>query len=246
MIESILILLVAALIAATMMARLLVIDEHFGHVDFGFVVEGSADAFASEQITDAIIAPDVVIDDKLFIKDGSLTILDVLVWDIRTWDVFSNYSPDVIGGEGAVQSMDSGIVADNTIEASLAPTSDALAQHTFPGGSLGTSAGSQNTRFVDRFNFFQHANEENAAGEINMPFSRQVIRHHPGYMVDDVTWFKLLTAAHYHHWIDSNATGGTQTVYLGANARRVSVDFQEVMFDRKTFLGILDAITQII
>lgn len=230
-------------------ARLLEIDAHPGHIDFGVATAGSSDAFKTQQVTDAIISPDITINANLFHKEGSVVIEDILVWDIHQWRAHQTANIKVAGAQSALQASAGGITHDNTILADQAPTSDAYAQHTRPGGSATVqTTGSENSRYVERFDFFNFSNEENATGEINSGiFDKTINRDIAPYQVGDgVDFHLLLTAAHYHMWQKTNNLGVSNDFDLGALARRVDVGFSEVLFDRKTFLGILDAVTAVV
>lgn len=236
--------------------RLIEGDEHFGHIGFGELVEASGGTFGAG-ILPAIAEPDLIIK----IGDGRKNVLaidirDVIVWDNREWDYWTDIVPDFSGGENLLQSMQTGITKDNSVEGNQAPTADTAAQGTRPGGSATVVAGlatggpgnrlggdEQPTRFVDRVMFFGSADEEQTAvGQITTPYNKVERTMYTPYEADGNTAHYLMTAAHYHLWIEAEGFATAAGVSLGADVRRTSVDLKELMFDRAVLLSILDAL----
>ncbi len=236
--------------------RLIEGDEHFGHIGFGEVVESAASAF-STAILPAIAEPDLIIK----VGDGRKNVLaidirDIICWDNREWDYWTDMTPDFVGAEDKLQSAETGITKDNSVQGNQAPTGDNAAQGTRPGGSgvqvTGAAAGGpgtrmngdeQPTRFVDRVMFFGVADEEQSAvGQILIQYDKERRTPYSPYEADGNTAHYLMTAAHYHLWIENNGLAAASAVSLGADVRRTSIDLKELMFDRAVLLSILDAL----
>jgi len=229
------------------MTRVLPMDLHYGAVGLSDLALSAADTFTAVQISDDIISPDVVIDEDLFTSEGDLDIQEILTWDCARFEWGSVTSPTVVAGQNKVQSSDQGLVLDNRVEAIL-PTNDSSAQQTRASGNeLGTES-----RFVDRVNHMKFANEENAVGEIDKNMWRpSIVTEWPrswsgGGGAQGSNYGYVMTAAHYHHWGDgSGMTPNVAGFELGMKARRISIEFLELMFDRQTIIGILNAVGQI-
>lgn len=229
---------------ALIMIRILPMDQLYGFLDIDLTVEGGNDVFNSDQVPDAVIAPDVVIDEDLFSSSGSLNIEQVLCWDIGQLEFFSGLSGDITTGGDILQSISQGLTKDNTVNAGDAPTSDVNAQHTRPGGADSDVS----SRYVARAQHFDFANEtHDATGQMNVSnLKAHIVQVQPRTLIKggrDVG--TVLTSAHYHHWVDSILTGRTHTMSVGALVRRVDVDFLEIIFDRVTLIGILNAVNQV-
>lgn len=227
--------------------RLLPMDQLYGMVDLNTNLSGGADAFKSEQISDDIVSPDIVIDEDLFTTEGNLSIENVLCWDAGEWHFNTTTAPELTGNEDDLQTIVQGITLDNTVAVSNAPTSDVITEHTIPGGA----EASTESRFVRRVTHLHQSNEENAAGEINIAMKPDIVQmpaRQRVHVSNAIGWFDIgeaLTSAHYHHWGDSKATGATPRWQVGIKARRMECDFLELQFDRQTLLGILNAVNQI-
>lgn len=231
-------------------------DEHFGKIGFGSMAMSAADTFSSIQL-DAIMEPDLII--KTNAKRGQLDIAidEVLVWDVRQWLPHVNVVTDFVGGEDKIQSIEGGIVKDLTINASQGPSTNTRAQGTNPGGQAaavtGTAgvqgaaraAGSETPRWEAGWDFGRFSNEENAAGDINIAgfsiYPLNETRQSP-YQVDGNTCHLLLTATHYWGWLTSAGIGTALNLGIGADVKRMSVDVEELFFDRAVLLSILDAL----
>lgn len=250
----------AALFAAVgfmLTVRMIGNDEHYGQIGLGSMTMSAANAFSSAPLP-GIIEPDLII------KTGTgkrrvldIDIDDVLVWDCRRWDVRVGTGIDLAGGESTLQQLEGGITKDNTSRTDDGPTADSVAEGTNPSGrgasvtgtaGLGTTVmnGEDVPRFEQYWDFGLFGNEENAAGEINNgAFSTKPknsnLNYSP-YQVDGITVHKLLTAAHYWLWGDSAAMTAAITFHLGADVRRMSINVEELMFDREVLLSILDAL----
>lgn len=233
-------------------------DEHYGNIGFGSMTMSGANTFSSAPM-DTICEPDIVI------KTGTgrnrvleIDIDDILVWDNRHWLPEADYSIDVAGAEAAIQEVFMGVTVDNTRAQTDGPTSDAIATGTRTGGSgasiTGAATANNTTRtqgqevpgFVARWDFGSFANEENATGEININNMAQHPKHglteNPRYRVDGNDAHYLMTGAHYWMWGDTAAIGAAAVYNLGASVRRVSIDIEELMFDRAVLFTILDAL----
>lgn len=221
--------------------RALPMDTLPGPVGLVLYTQGSADAFIAEQISDDIISPDIVIDDKLFSNEGTLAIDNVLAWDMSRTEYRTNSTPDISTTPPVIQSARAGLVRDNRVSPIL-PTADSEAEQTRPSAN----EGSTESRFVDQVEFFSHANEENAAGDINIRFDGQKSTLWPSTLVKtNMNVHRALLDAHYHAWMDSTLTGIASVNSIGMLARRIEVDFIELTFDRNTILGILNAVDQV-
>lgn len=239
--------------------RLVEGDEHFGHIGFGTVTLSAADTFSAALMPE-IAEPDIIVKTKSTRKLLEVDIDDLLVWDNREWHARAGGGIDFVGAEDKTQTSRWGITKDNTVDANAAPTSDAISQGTRPGGNgaavTGAAAGGgagqpimnvdvQPTRYVVDGEFFAIGNEENAVGEINMGFSQTDSKHNQTY--EDTGGNKshlLMTAAHYHAWHDTAGTGVAGNVGIGASVRKVSIDIDELLFDRGVLLSLLDALSR--
>jgi len=250
------IIVVITILIGLLNVRSVSFDEHYGELGLGSMSQSAANTFSNAPIA-TIIEPDIIIKDfKQGTRSVDIKIDDILVWDNRHWKVWSNNIVDVAGNEGLVSLAVGGITKDNTVEQTDGPTDELIAQGTHPGGNGAAvtgaatannttrTVGDEITRYVERFEFGQFGNEENATGEINNGAIRRVPYNNQrksGYEVNGITCHQLLTAAHYWVWSDSNALGSAMTLSLGIEARRMSIDINELMFDRSTLFSILDA-----
>lgn len=237
------------------MSRVIDGDEHYNEIGFGNITTSAANVFVRAQIAN-LINPTIVIEDtRKSIRQLSIEIDSVLVWDLQAWMARTNAVADITASEGVTQVAVGGVTKDNTSEISAGPTADSIAQGTQPGGNgaavnaTGTqTTGQTNPRFVARFETEQLTNEENATGEINYMMNR-LMKIIPGQYqpnpVDGNTFYYMMTAAFYHLWIDSAGLGAVHTINLGGVVRRVEVDFKEVIFDRETLFSVLDALASL-
>ncbi len=229
-------------------------DEHYGHIGFGSVTESAASAWSVGRLP-AIAEPDLIIKTGEGRRKLEIDIEDVIVWDNRFWDFWTDNGPDVTGGENTLQGVEAIITKDNTVEGSAAPTADSRPQGTQPGGIGATTVGNatgtspvmagdeQPTRYVARVDIWHTANEEQSAvGHILHQFQQSARYDYPQYEVDGVRAHYLMTAAHYHLGVESQNAAAAIVVSLGANVRRMSIDLKELMFDRAVLLSILDAL----
>lgn len=237
-----------------MTIRMIGHDEHYGRIGMGGVTQSAANAFSSAPLP-AIIEPDLIISTGKDRSKLNIKIDDVLVWDCRRWDATTDGRPDTSGGENGIHELFAGITHDNVADltAGGGPTAFTVAEGVFPGGQaasvtgsagLGTTimAGDEVPRFEANFEFMAFANEENAVGEINQKYTKEATFKYEQYDVEGIAVHKLLTAAHYWFWVESTLLASAAAVQLGADVRRMSVDVQELMFDREVLLSILDAL----
>ncbi len=229
-------------------------DEHYGFIGLGSMVASAADVY-SATIIDSIIEPDLIVSAKSG-RILEIDVDDVLVWDCKEWHAHCNASPDIIGGEDLAQAAEGGITKDSTVNGNQQPTADTNAEGTRPGGDgaavTGAAAGGpgtrtvgdeQPTRYVERFHWWGSADEEQTAvGQLLHEFNAHIVKQNTQYRVDGNDAHLLLTAAHYHMWLDTDATGVANQMSLGMFARRMSIDLKELMFDRAVLLSILDAL----
>ncbi len=240
-----------------MTVRMIGNDEHYGEIGFGSLTQLGADDH-SAALLPAIAEPDLVI------KAGrgnrrvlEIDIDDVLVWDNREWIVRADYIVPGAGLEGDLLFYRGGITKDNTSDAGDSPTADTIAEGTRPGGvgaaitgqaanpNTALMAGDEVMPFVKQFDFGEFRNEENAAGEINVSGMTQYPKHNmmqSPYEVNGITVHYLMTAAHYWAWIESLGITSAGSMSVGASVRRMSVDVEELFFDRAVLLSILDAL----
>lgn len=228
-----------------MAPNVLAIDRFPNQISFGNLAETTENTFRTLQIPDAIISPDIVVDGGLF-DGGGFKIEDVLVWDVHLWEPFTDAGPDITGGEGLAMAMNAGMTKDNSTDGSGGPSADTAAEETRPGSGNAASF----TKYVHRWGWQFGSNEQqDATGQINRSLSEPQKRIMPQLVVlgpAGKNYGEVLTAAHYHHWLQGQNLSGLKTFQNGVQARRVQVDFDELMFDRETLLGILGLITSIV
>jgi len=235
-------------------------DLHYQKIGFGTVTLSGADTFSAAQLP-KIAEPTFIVKDEINRAFLEVDVEDVLIWDNRKWEARAGGAIDFAVSEDKTQTSNWGVTKDNTSDGSDAPTSDAIAQGTRPGGKgaavTGAAAGGGDggplmnsddipTRYVARGEFFAIANEENAVGEINQSFSQDSTYPYEPYQDSESehSVHYLMTAAHYHAWLDTAGTGITGNLSLGADVRKMAIDLQELMFDRQVILSILDALTR--
>lgn len=232
-------------------------DEHYSPIGFGAMTQSAADVFSSIPISNKI-EPSFIIKTRSKSNLLAIEIEEVLVWDVRQWLPHCTSIIDFAGSQGQIQSIQAGIVKDNTAAQTDGPTAFTIAQGVFPGGQSAAVAGTAGVAgstpttgddvqaYVAGWDFGNSANEEqDATAQINW----NAYRHYPWdnqaygpYQVDGVTCHKLLTANHYWAWLETTGGGAVQTLSLGAEVTRKSVDFNEVLFDRESVLTILGAL----
>jgi len=233
-------------------------DEHYGHIGFGAVQQSGADVFSTAMI-DKIIEPDIIIKDvERFKKTLAFDIDEILVWDLREWLAHMNSGFDVTGSEDSSQVYTGGVTVDNSKDGTDAPTAASVLEGVRPGGriaaTVGTAgldfqqrtAGEEVPRFEAFFEFGGVGNEQqDATGQINYsgiqrwPLNDQKKAE---YRVDGISVHKLLTGAHYHLYADTTGGSTARVLSLGGDVRKMSVDLQEVMFDRATVFSLLEAL----
>jgi len=223
-----------------LLAKVLPMDMHYGEVSFSS--DSTSGAFATEQISDDVISPDVIIDEDLFTSTGDLNIETILAWDIGAWmsDVIM---PNPVTFTDEIHLVVHGITKDNTVGATAPPTADSAAG----GAQIGQE--SADTRYVRRWVVEGNLNATNAAGERNhgwIPRGQFELQARTILGPAGRDYGYPLTAAHYHTWLETQGMGSVSvTVALGAQARRIEVDFAELLFDRLTLVGILQAVGQV-
>lgn len=228
-------------------------DEHYGSVGFGNFTASTVNVFTAVRLG-TTIEPTVLIKDV----DKRSSVLDikfddVLVWDISHWNVRLLISWDVTSQDVNQESV-GGVTVDNTSGVNDQPTADTIAQGTKPGGdgatiTSGTTTGQVNPRFEMGWATEASANETADAtgqstrtGQIHHPD----VHPQPKAVPDNGNWFyKLLTSRAYHAWMDGNAQATAVSASIGAQARRVSVGLDEVLFDRGGIVDILTALQAI-
>lgn len=240
-----------------MTVRLIDQDEHYGHIGFGSMTSSSANAFSSAQL-DTIAEPDFIISRSEGQSLLSVEIEDVLVWDNREWVAKLQFTADVAGTEDLTIEANGGITKDNTSGSSNGPTAKTVAEGVFPGGSgtsvAGTAGVTNSARTVGQetpeyeayfeYGFFTNE-QQDATGHINNNSLRRVpynVQKYSPYRVNGITCHNLMTAAHYWQWSDSTTITSTLVQGIGANVRRMSIDLEELLFDRETIFSLLDAL----
>ncbi len=255
MIVEIGMLIAFVILGLVMTLRIIEHDEHYGFIGLGSMTESAANAF-SATIIDAIVEPDLIIKTNKGSRKLDIDIDDVIVWDCKEWHWQNDQSPDIVGGENTTQSVQAGLTKDNTVNGNDAPTADTIAQGTRVGGNgaavTGAAAGGpgtrtvgdeQPTRYVTRvFHWGQGTEEQSAVGQIIREFNTMVIQPQLKYRVDNNDVFYLMTAAHYHMWIEAQNLSAASNESLGMYTRRVAIDVEELMFDRAVIISILDAL----
>lgn len=225
--------------------RALPMDKIPGPVALIVMPLGTTDVFTTEQISDDVASPDVVIDEDLFSTEGNLQIKEVLAWDVTRLQLTQTTEPLIVASENKLQHWFAGLTRDNAVTA-VAPTSDAELQHTRPGANQSSTR----SRFVERWEARLSVEEQANPGNI-VSENTDWFRQETTYMRlmhktnEDVSEF-VMSDAHYHFWGDSSVTtANIMNWSLGMRARRISMDFLELMFDRQTLLGILNAVGQV-
>lgn len=210
------------------MARLLDVDEHPGHIDLGQRFMATANVFETELLPDDTIAPDITIN-KSALTRGEVKVDEVLVWDTQFFEVLGPFRAAI--PDNLESGWFCGMVEDNTILGDNPPTADLAAEGTLPGGQ---SFGKSNYvwRLENIVGDFQTATGKTSSNNDGL------LRYNFwGYIVDGVTWHKILTSGHYHFWFQSVQETGNPDFALGMEARRVEVDFVEALFDRQNILA---------
>lgn len=249
--------IILGVIVSILTVRMIGNDEHYGEIGFGNIIETTVNTFGAAQLP-AICEPDLVIKagrgDRRVLE---IDIDDVLVWDNRKWVALSSYSIDVTGADDLEQTLRAGITKDNTSDAGDGPVANTIAEGTRPGGvgaavaglaanpNAALMAGDEIMPYVKHFDFGRHANESNAAGVINLNgLSNTPINdmNYKPYQVNGVTCHYLMTAAHYWAWLVGTNLAATASLSVGAEVRRMSIDVEELFFDRAVLLSILDAL----
>jgi len=243
-----------------MTLRLLDQDENYGNIGFGNMTMSGVDTYSSAQLP-TLAEPTFIVTKK---DKGRRSIIDVdiedvFVWDNRKWNVRLAHSPPVTGNENQLYEATAGITLDNTSDSSNGPTAASIAQGTFPGGNgasvTGTAGvtgsarmvGQDKPEMVEFFDFGQQVNEEQSAvGHINISGVQRTpinYRENQTYEVNGHNVSYLMTAAHYWAWADTGGpTAAAGILNLGASVRKVSIDLEELLFDRNTVFSILDAL----
>lgn len=231
-------------------------DQHYGQIGFGTLTMSAANVFSSAPLP-TLAEPTFIVEKSR--KKGSLIDVDikeVFIWDNRKWDVRANVNPAATGNENDALEGIGGITVDNTSDLTAGPTAATSAQGVFPSGNgaavtgtagLGTTVmnGQDKPRYVAHWDFGTFQNEENAAGEINIGsitrYPQNQVPMQP-YEVDGIDVFYLMTGAHYWAWLDTTNAGNAAVLNLGASVKKMSVDIQELLFDRNTIFSLLDAL----
>ncbi len=237
-----------------MSLRMIGHDEHYGRIGLGSMTQSATNAFSSAPLP-AIIEPDIIIKTGSGRRVLEIDIDDILVWDVKVWDCQTNNAPDIVGGEDVLQTSQAVITKDNNalVTDGGGPTAYSIAGRTFPGGlgaavagtaGLGTTVmnGTDTPPYEAFFEFLNFSSEANAAGQVNIQSSRWQRYHNSKYRVDGNDVHKLLTAAHYWLAAETDNLAAAGTYSLGAEVRRMSIDVEEMMFDREVLLSILDAL----
>lgn len=221
----------------------------------------AADVFSVAELPE-IAEPDIIIKEPKGRRILETDIEDILVWDRKAWNVFSQAFPPVTSLENDTTSFNGGITKDNNRNDDGSPTANTVAQGTRPGGdgasTTGGVGGTQSPavmvgeiapRFEAFFEFLAFFAEEQSATSNIFSQEKRIPDITPAqptqaYRVDGHTVFDLMTAAHYHAWADTDNWGAVVGQYnLGAVVRKVSIDIEEVLFDRDVLASILDVLT---
>ncbi len=232
-------------------------DFHYGHLGLGSLIASAADTF-SATIIDPAIEPDLIVTLAKGKSILEVEIDDVLLWDSRKIKYQSTNAPDRAAGGDTTQFDRAGITVDNTVNGNDAPTADTVAQGTRPsGGGVGvtgaaaggpgtpTNIGEQGLRYWDSVEFWATSNETvDATGQANHGFNQFAETEFSPYTPDsDIVCHKLWTGAHYHAWTASTATGNSTTLDFGIDCRKMSVDVNELLFDRGVLLSLIEALS---
>jgi len=237
-------------------------DQHYGNVGFGGMTMSAADTFSTAQLA-TLMQPTVFVK-KVDTKDLlKIQIEDIIVWDVRKYNALQSTTPDVTGGEDLVHTVEGGITIDNTRDSTDRPTAESAAQGTRPGGQVanitgdaGTATvppqmtGAQPIKYETYFDWHQMAVEEQTAvGQIlqephQFPRNPEQSTYTP-YEVEGLTLHHLLTGAHYHFWATTIRIQSPGQFSIGADAKKMSVDFDEVQFDRASMFNLIEALEAI-
>jgi len=210
------------------MPTLIDVDQQPGHIDLGEFVPQVLNTFETFLIPDDTISPEVTLNEKQ-LRDGKVVVDQVVSWDVLFFESeFDAIDPEL----GTVRfGTNMGLVEDHSIIGDNPPTADIRSEHTAPGG-----AASGKSNYVYRMN---HLNDlaAGAAGSTIQNTGPMLRYDWPGYVIDGVTWFKALTAGHYHFWTDWFSQSTIKNTSLGMEARRIDVDFVEALFNRQNILA---------
>lgn len=251
-------LMIGAVLAILLNIRMIGHDEHYGVLGLGTMSTSAADTFSS-LLLDPRVEPDFIIKPKNNQRRRALEIDidDVLVWDNREWLPISTNTRDLTTGTDVVQYFEGGIIKDNTGNRSQGPTANTIAGRTRSGGvgaavaglatgaQTATTNGSDVPPFEAYFDFGGNSNETaDGTGQVNYRFQRAPInsQKHTPYVVDGITAHKLMTARAYWLWCLTENLEVARDLTVGMDCRRMSIDIEELMFDRDVFLSILDAL----
>jgi len=195
------IVIMGAALGGLLMANVLAIDQHWQYVPLATVTMGGADTFATVQIPDEIIQPDI----QLNVKDARKS--TVMTWEIQEF---------LISTDNAIAALD---VSDDTDQlVSWEVISDGGREAGVPVALSGLTdedwvAGEDTTLTMDV------VGGSGAATSIHqLALQRYPL---PQDWSDGQPWGLMLTQNHYHFQIDSIGTGATMTRNLGMRARRV-------------------------
>lgn len=235
-------------VVSALLASLIDQDEHFGTIGFGNALQTTVDVFTVSQF-DVIAEPDIIVKRG---KSGNLfdiIVDDIMVWDTQHWEVHQSIAPELAGSEGARQVIVGGITNDNSENATDQPSSDIIAQGTFPGGDQAgvlttvRTSGDENPRYEARFDFLDVTVEENAAGEIVVLSDQMQRRTYQQYTdAGGNTFFNPMSARHYHMWLDSSGVDALGQLSVGGYVRRIVMTLEEVLFDRSSIIGLIEAL----
>lgn len=245
-------------LASVLALRLLSSDLHYATHGFGTMTQSAANAFSSALVTSNIEPDLIVVEGKGNRRLLDLQISDILVWDVREWFPHLTWSPDIASAGDVVQTANAGLTKDNSADAREGPTTFATAQGTKPGGAgaavTGTAGvqgsaptvGDEVMPFEALWDYGMISNETvDATGQANHGGMKRMPHEscsYQRYEVEGNSAYHLLTAAHYWVWINTEALAAAASIALGGSVRRVSVDLDEVMFDREVVISILTAL----
>ncbi len=253
--------LFAVLIVGTI--KLLDQDEHFGQIGFGHMTMSAANAFSSVAMT-RDIEPTFIVERSSGAGNNILdiNIEDIFVFDLRAWNPRVSLDVDITGGELLSVAVEGGITKDNSIPQDRGPTALNVAGRVFPGGTgtsvIGAATGlgdlnrtqSDHVPEFEAYWDFMHGDneEQTAVGYIEHrgQFTpRNPTNYTPYEASDGVVVHKLLTAAHYWMWLATQGMDSAGVLSVGGDVRKLSVDLEELLFDRETLVSLLNVLETI-
>lgn len=194
------------------MTNVLETDQHYQYVPLVTVTQGSPDAFATAQIPDEIVQPDISINTK-----------DVGKSTVTTWEV-QEFIRSIRNPLGTMDPLD-----DTDILFEWQIVSDGDREADGPTAIIELD----NEDWVAGERLFLALDVVGGTGGGVTQHDWAIRRYEmPKDESDGQSWGFILTQNHYHASIDSANTTATMTVDFGMRARRVEIEMNEILFDQ--------------